>query len=317
MPGFLDGLLNFASAATPAAAGFAQGRQIKQERERQAEIDEQEREAEKRRKALENAILALDVQERVFPTPEAPEIPKPPTFDVNDEGDVSARGFRDPADVESFRERFPVTPDVEPSLEDRAEEARVIAEAHASGTRAGAPPTPRAQARPTEVQNRFRIVLPRAETSLGTIESLLGEFQGRVPESTLLGRLPFGGQHATPEDEQTYNQAAEALATAILRAESGAAITEAEIDSYRRQFIPVPGDKPDVIRSKLEAIRETLRAMREVAGGDSVSAGDATNPTPSTAGGKLPWQRRADQLRAAGLTPDQITVRLRAEGLIR
>lgn len=130
--------------------------------------------------------------------------------------------------------------------------------------------------RPTEAQMRIRSVLPRAEAAMETLTGLLDDFGGRVPVSTLAGRMGIGGNFATPEQEQAYNQAAEALASAILRIESGAAITEQEVQSYQRQFIPMPGDRPEVIENKLEALEVTLAELRRL--GDAGAAPPAAAP---------------------------------------
>jgi len=143
----------------------------------------------------------------------------------------------------------------------------------------GLQPPPRATAgagasRPTEVQARIRVALPRAEEAMRQIEDFLGfdpetgefaEEGGRVPVESFLGRVT-PGRFLQPEDVQAYDRAAEAVASAILRVESGAAITRQEIESYKRQFIPQPGDRPEVIRNKLSALRSTLASMRAVAG---------------------------------------------------
>lgn len=196
-----------------------------------------------------------------------------PSFSVGADGRMSGTGFGSAEEAGEFRSGLPPAPPPSasaPTVRDTPEgpvewNGREWVPLTVGGERVG-PKASTAQ-RPTEQQARFGAVLPRAETALEDIQGLLKDFNNRVPNRTLLGRLGFGaGQFVTPEAEQRYNQAAEALATAILRSESGAAITEAEKEDYKRQFIPSPGDTPELIEQKLESLAVTLNAMRRLAG---------------------------------------------------
>lgn len=140
----------------------------------------------------------------------------------------------------------------------------------------------------TETQARLRVAYARAAPALEQIERFLGydpttgtfaEGGGRVPVESFLGQIT-PGRFFQSGDVQAYDRAAEAIASAILRVESGAAITQQEIDSYKRQFIPRPGDRPEVIRRKLQALRATLEAIQQAAGiDDGVEVPPApTNP---------------------------------------
>lgn len=140
----------------------------------------------------------------------------------------------------------------------------------------------------TETQARLRVAYARAAPALEQIERFLGydpttgtfaEGGGRVPVESFLGQIT-PGRFFQSGDVQAYDRAAEAIASAILRVESGAAITQQEIESYKRQFIPQPGDRPEVIRRKLQALRATLEAIQQAAGiDDGVEVPPApTNP---------------------------------------
>lgn len=54
-------------------------------------------------------------------------------------------------------------------------------------------------------------------------------------------------------DYQVLDQARRQFINAILRRESGAAISTGEYDSYTRQYFPMPGDSPEVLKQKASA----------------------------------------------------------------
>lgn len=141
-------------------------------------------------------------------------------------------------------------------------------------------PRPTGTNRPSEMQARMRVAYSRAIPALQRIESFLNE-SGRIPETSFLDKVT-PGRYFQPEDVQAYNQAAEAIASAILRIESGAAISEHEIRSYKKQFIPQPGDKPEVIQQKLDALRVTLEAIRQAAGISEEGGAPADSPLETT-----------------------------------
>lgn len=159
--------------------------------------------------------------------------------------------------------------------------------------KAGAP------ARPTEAQMRANLVTPRAEQAANDLMSF---YESGAPLKTLLQRVPVVGNFAMNEEEQRMNQAAEVLASAVLRLESGAAITEGEIRSYAKQLIPAPGDTPEVLAQKKATVQRALGAMRSQS---TIRTDTATRP---------PLADRVQQLKAQGLTRDQARAKLAQEG---
>lgn len=317
--GFFDGLLDFADAAATGVGTYFQAEDQRKQRERQQQIEDEDRSRAKELQALERMLLKaeLDLKRK----------PESPSYRVTVDGMQGE--FKTPDEAAAFRTKYDV-PDPEPkptgprySPVQTAEGIGAFDPATGTIRPTGVQPppsAPRAEARPTEVQMRYGALLPRAKTALQTLEGALEQFGGNVPEATFLGRFR-GGQYATPELEQTYNQAADALATAILRAESGAAITEDERRTYTRQFIPQPGEPPAVVRQKLQALHQTLDAMERLGGGatemppqDGAAAARTTPPAGAT---RPTWQTRADELRASGLDPSEIAIQLKREGLIR
>lgn len=115
---------------------------------------------------------------------------------------------------------------------------------------------------PTEFERKAALVTPRAEEANAVLS--------KGPEAPSLrgklSRIPLVGQFLTSEYQQSQNHAAEELATAILRLESGAAITESEVRSYARQFNPQPGDSPTVLAQKTKARETAVDALRKAQG---------------------------------------------------
>lgn len=65
-------------------------------------------------------------------------------------------------------------------------------------------------------------------------------------------------------DYRLWRQAAEQFITAVLRKESGAAISDAEFNRYTDIFIPVPGDSPEILKRKKDAReREIANLFRQ------------------------------------------------------
>ncbi len=80
-------------------------------------------------------------------------------------------------------------------------------------------------------------------------------------------RIPFLGNYLTTEDMQRFQQASRNMLSAILRKDTGAAITDSEMRIYGEVFLPRSGDKRETVRQKLQASRIALNAIRETAGG--------------------------------------------------
>jgi hypothetical protein len=67
--------------------------------------------------------------------------------------------------------------------------------------------------------------------------------------------------YAVPEVRQKYDQAKADFINAQLRRESGAAIAQSEFDNADKQYFPVPGDSPAVIKQKSENRKAAIEAM--------------------------------------------------------
>jgi hypothetical protein len=92
--------------------------------------------------------------------------------------------------------------------------------------------------------------------------------QGASIAQSGLSKLPFGvGNFAISEPRQKYEQAKRDLINAQLRRESGAVISPSEFENADRQYFPVPGDTPDVIKQKNANRRAAIEAMGREGGG--------------------------------------------------
>lgn len=113
----------------------------------------------------------------------------------------------------------------------------------------------------TEGQSKDTVFATRAEgalTVLDKVDTALTSFPERVAENDPTG-LVRGMQ--TPEFQQAQQSGLEFL-QAILRKDTGAAITPAEQQEYGRVYLPQPGDGPQIIEQKRASRRRALEAIK-------------------------------------------------------
>lgn len=75
--------------------------------------------------------------------------------------------------------------------------------------------------------------------------------------ASILSGVP-GGNFALDPKQQMFFQAERNFINAVLRRESGAVISDQEFDNARKQYIPQPGDSPQVLEQKRKN-RETVK----------------------------------------------------------
>lgn len=115
----------------------------------------------------------------------------------------------------------------------------------------------------TEVQAKAEIFANKMELSNKTI----GDLQGQG--TSLAGKIASGvplGNYAQSAEYQKYKQASSNFITALLRQESGAAISKSEFERYDREYMPQPGDSSEVLAQKSEARRIAIEGMKKGAG---------------------------------------------------
>jgi hypothetical protein len=134
----------------------------------------------------------------------------------------------------------------------------------------------------TEGQSKDVVFATRAQGALDVLEPVAGELTNLG--SQLAGSDPTGivrSRVQSPEYQVARNAADEFL-QAILRKDTGAAITSSEQDLYGQTYLPQPGDGPQVIEAKRAA---RLRAVAAINAGMSsaqmIAAEKALNGQPA------------------------------------
>lgn len=92
-----------------------------------------------------------------------------------------------------------------------------------------------------------------------------------------LSNIPYFGNYLVSGDYQQSEQAQRNFVNAVLRRESGAAISASEFENARKQYFPQPGDGPDVLKQKAENRKLAVESLRQSA-----------NPVPSFNGSSTP-----------------------------
>ena len=114
------------------------------------------------------------------------------------------------------------------------------------------------EAKSASFANRMFAVIPDLEDPK-LVDALLN------PGEAFVANLPGGNFIASPEFQKA-NRAVTDFINAQLREESGAVIGPTEFANAYEQYIPKPGDKPEVIEAKAKARREAAENMAQAAG---------------------------------------------------
>lgn len=142
--------------------------------------------------------------------------------------------------------------------------------------------------KPTINEGQAKAVLfgQEVSASLGDFKNLLGKGFDPTSAKGSFGVVLAGSEGlASPArqfasgDAQIWNNAADQLAQAALRFESGAAIGEQEFGKKIRANIPRFGDSRAVVQRKLEAIDRAAKAF-EAYSGKTFGSGQPANPAP-------------------------------------
>ena len=95
-------------------------------------------------------------------------------------------------------------------------------------------------------------------------------------QNAMNNNLPMGlGNYMTSPEFQKFDQASRDFVNAVLRKESGAAISESEFQNARIQYFPQPGDTPEKIAQKAKNREIVINAMHRTAG-PALNGGMAT-----------------------------------------
>lgn len=142
----------------------------------------------------------------------------------------------------------------------------------------------------TKPQSADQLKAADFATRMQSADQIINQLQN-VGASTNWGGL---GQYAPnvlkSSDRQQLEQAQRTFLNAVLRRESGAAISPAEFDSGSKQYFPQPGDSPQVLQNKAALRTQVTQNMQRQAGGGGQSGGggDSLDQALNAAGFKSP-----------------------------
>lgn len=115
----------------------------------------------------------------------------------------------------------------------------------------------------TEGQSKDTVFATRAQGSLPLIDEFgaaLTGAEGLIGGT--VGQLPVVGNYAKSEAFQKAEQAGKEFLQAILRKDTGAAITKEETAEYGSVYLPRPGDSPEFIEQKRASRLRALEAIK-------------------------------------------------------
>jgi len=99
--------------------------------------------------------------------------------------------------------------------------------------------------------------------------------------------LPFGmGNYLQSADRQKYEQAVRQFGSALLRKESGAAISQSEYEMTDKTYFPQPGDAQAVIAQKRAAREGIITSLK--AEGKQADRPSSQSPAPAGTSGQAP-----------------------------
>ena len=161
-------------------------------------------------------------------------------------------------------------------------------------------------------------------TRLGVADHTLRQLEDKISTTGLAAKqaaanMPIVGGLAgavgntmLSGDQQRVEQAQRDFVNAVLRQESGAAISPSEFDSAKKQYFPQPGDKPEVIAQKRQNRQTAIQGFRTMAGHGAKDIDMAIAALPKAGGDKTPQSRSGDNAPAgvdaavwAAMTPQE------------
>ncbi len=180
----------------------------------------------------------------------------------------------------------------------KAEQAKDIAVA---GVKAAAKPDKPA----TEFVKKLQQMAPRAQQALEQLDSLgLDRTSLKEGAESLLPSALQSGER------QQFEQAKLQFVNSVLRAESGATITDSEIQKALKQYFPVLGDSEATVRQKKSARETAVQGLYQAAElepptrGNAVGAGRAAAPALSSE-----EQALIQAVKAGQMSPDEARAR--------
>lgn len=112
----------------------------------------------------------------------------------------------------------------------------------------------------TEQQSKDNVYVVKARGALEAFEPVADTLASRQDRAFEWAPLGMGRGLQDP-DFQVAEQAGTEFLQAILRKDTGAAITQEETDSYGRVYLPYPGDSSEVLEAKRQARIRAINAI--------------------------------------------------------
>lgn len=138
-----------------------------------------------------------------------------------------------------------------------------------------------------EQESKDIVFAARAEGALAALDPVADQLANLGPR--LLEYVPLGqGRQFQDPLFQIANNAGLEFLAAILRKDTGAAITAQEIEIYGQVYLPQPGDSPQALAQKKEARSRALRALQAPMRPEATEAvsgavgGETPAPVPAT-----------------------------------
>lgn len=102
--------------------------------------------------------------------------------------------------------------------------------------------------------------------------------------------VPLVGNALVPQNYQKFDQAQRDFVNAVLRRESGAAISQSEFENAQKQYFPQPFDGPEVLAQKAANRKLAIQSL-EASGAPAPTFGDQTNSggTSNTTSNGVGW----------------------------
>lgn len=193
------------------------------------------------------------------------------------------------------------------------------------GQQPGAPPPQRmpsvqafAPPNPSQPEAASAGYANRLSSSADIIDKNQGE--GTSMYNRGASSLP-GGNYLVSGGYQQLDQAERNFVNAQLRRESGAAISESEFGNARRQYLPQPGDGPEVLKQKKAARDMAVRNMQLSAGNVLMPPGVIQQSSPAKGSPVVPMEQgfgaAPQAVPKSGADPQAIVDELRRRGVIK
>ncbi len=133
-----------------------------------------------------------------------------------------------------------------------------------------------------EGQSKNVIYATRAEGSLPVLENTADALTS-LPDAVAQS-VPGGvGRYAQDPRYQQAKQAGDEFLSAILRKDTGAAITSQEMEVYGTTYLPRPGDSPEVLTQKRASRARAVEALRRGMTPAEILALEKENPSDTNA----------------------------------